>query len=283
MSAAPPSSDNYCYRHPDRQSYVLCQRCGRTICPECQTVAAVGVHCPECVKEARQSAPRTRPAIVTSMRRAGRSDSPLVTYSIIAVCVIVFVAEQFLGGTGGAVFQSLVAYGPLTITEPWRLLTSIFVHLSILHLLFNMYSLFIFGPILERLLGRGRFAALFFLSGLGGSVAVLLIAPAIPVAGASGAIFGLLGAFFVIQRHLGGNNVQLLIVIALNLVIGFVVPNIAWQAHVGGLIVGAAVALIFVRTRDRKQRVLQFALLGVTLIALIGLTVYGAATVFSRI
>jgi membrane associated rhomboid family serine protease len=283
VSAASPSSDNYCYRHPDRQSFVLCQRCGRTICPECQTVAAVGVHCPECVKEARQSAPRTRPAIVTSMRRVGRSDSPVVTYAIMAVCLIVFVAELLLGGMNGAVFQALVAYGPLTSTEPWRLLTSIFVHLSILHLLFNMYSLFVFGPILERMLGRGRFAALFFLSGLGGSVAVLLIAPGTPVAGASGAIFGLLGAFFVIQRHLGGNNVQLLIVIALNLGIGFFVPNIAWQAHVGGLIVGAAVALIFVRTRNRQQRGQQFALLGVTLLALVGLTVYGAATVFSRI
>jgi membrane associated rhomboid family serine protease len=262
---------------------VLCQRCGRTICPECQTVAAVGVHCPECVKEARQSAPRTRPAIVTSMRRAGRSDAPVVTYAIIAVCVILFVAELLTGSTRGPVFQSLVSYGPFTGAEPWRMVTSIFIHLSILHLLFNMYSLYVFGPILERLLGHGRYIALFLLSGLGGSVAVLLIAPGTPVAGASGAIFGLLGAFFVIQRHLGGNNVQLLIVIGLNLAIGFIVPNIAWQAHVGGLIVGGLVSLIFVRTRNRQQRGIQLALLGATLVGLIALTVYGAATVFTRI
>ena len=162
-------------------------------------------------------------------------------------------------------------------------MTSIFIHLSILHLLFNMYSLYVFGPILERLLGHGRYIALFLLSGLGGSVAVLLIAPGTPVAGASGAIFGLLGAFFVIQRHLGGNNVQLLIVIGLNLAIGFIVPNIAWQAHVGGLIVGGLVSLIFVRTRNRQQRGIQLALLGATLVGLIALTVYGAATVFTRI
>jgi membrane associated rhomboid family serine protease len=284
VSEAAPSSDNYCYRHPDRQSFVLCQRCGRTICPECQTTAAVGVHCPECVKEGRQSMPRTRPAIVTSLRRVGRSDSPVVTYSIIAACVIVYVAELFTGGIpGGSVYQALAYYPPLTAIEPWRMITSVFVHLSILHILFNMYSLFIFGPMMERMLGRLRFAALFLLAGFGGSVGVLLIAPNTVVAGASGAIFGLLGAFFVIQRHLGGNNAQLLIVIGLNLVIGFVVPGIAWQAHIGGLIVGALVALIFVRTRDRRRRPMQLMLLGGTLAVLVVVTVAGSALLGSRL
>jgi membrane associated rhomboid family serine protease len=259
VSEAAPSSDNYCYRHPDRQSFVLCQRCGRTICPECQTTAAVGVHCPECVKEGRQSMPRTRP-------------------------VIVYVAELFTGGIpGGSVYQALAYYPPLTAIEPWRMITSVFVHLSILHILFNMYSLFIFGPMMERMLGRLRFAALFLLAGFGGSVGVLLIAPNTVVAGASGAIFGLLGAFFVIQRHLGGNNAQLLIVIGLNLVIGFVVPGIAWQAHIGGLIVGALVALIFVRTRDRRRRPMQLMLLGGTLAVLVVVTVAGSALLGSRL
>ena len=283
MTQVPVDSDNYCYRHPDRQSYVLCQRCGRTICPECQTPAAVGVHCPECMKESRQGMPKARPAVVTSMRRVGSSDSPVVTYGIMALCAIVFIAELFTGTTGGVVFQDL-AYAPvLTATEPWRIVTSIFVHLSILHILFNMYSLFIFGPMMERMLGRARFAALFLLSGIGGSVAVLLIAPGIAVAGASGAIFGLLGAFFVIQRHLGGNNVQLLIVIGLNLVIGFVVPGIAWQAHIGGLVVGALVGLIFVRTRDRSKRGIQWAALGGTTLALIALIAFGASVALTRV
>jgi membrane associated rhomboid family serine protease len=283
VTQARSDSDNYCYRHPDRQSFVLCQRCGRTICPACQTPAAVGVHCPECVKEARQTMPRTRPAVVTSMRRLGRSDSPVVTYSIIALCVVIFIAELVTGSTRGVVFQDLVYYGPLTATEPWRIVTSLFLHLSVLHILFNMYSVFVFGPMLERMLGRARFAALFLLSGIGGSVAVLLIAPATPVAGASGAIFGLLGAYFVIQRHLGGNNVQLLIVIGLNLVISFIIPNIAWQAHIGGLIVGALIGLIFVRTRNRSQRGIQLASLGGTLAGLIVLTVVGASLVMSRV
>jgi membrane associated rhomboid family serine protease len=112
---------------------------------------------------------------------------------------------------------------------------------------------------------------------------VLLIAPATPVAGASGAIFGLLGAYFVIQRHLGGNNIQLLVVIGINLIISFVIPGIAWQAHIGGLIVGALIGLIFVRTRNRSQRRIQLAALGGTLVGLIALTVVGASIVLSRV
>lgn len=282
MTQVPDDSDNYCYRHPDRQSFVLCQRCGRTICPECQTPAAVGVHCPECMRESRQGMPKTRPAVVTSMRRVGSSDSPVVTYGIMALCVVVFIAELLTGTTGGVVFQDL-AYAPwLTAIEPWRIVTSIFVHLSILHILFNMYSLFIFGPMMERMLGRARFAALFLLSGIGGSAAVLLIAPGTVVAGASGAIFGLLGAYFVIQRHLGGNSRQLLIVIGLNLVLSFI-PGIAWQAHIGGLVVGALVGLIFVRTRNRSRRGIQLAALGGTALVLIGLIAFGASIALTRV
>jgi membrane associated rhomboid family serine protease len=267
VSDAPRDPANYCYRHPDRQSFVLCQRCGRTVCPSCQTQAAVGVHCPECVKEARQSMPRTQPRVMTALRS---SNQPVVTYSIIALCAIVYVLQLV---TGGAVTNALLYYPPLTYTEPWRMITALFVHSqsSFLHILFNMYSLFIFGPMLERMLGRGRFIALYLMSGFGGSVAVLLIAPGTAVVGASGAIFGLLGAFFVIQRKLGGNNLQLLIVIALNLAIGFVVPGIAWQAHVGGVVVGAAVAFVYLRTRNVRQKPLQIALvagIGIVLVVL---------------
>lgn len=269
-------SDDYCYRHPDRQSFILCQRCGRTICAQCQTQAAVGVHCPECINESRQSMPKTRPAAVTALRRVTRSGSPVVTYGIIAVCILVFVA-QLVTGTFGPVFQQLAYTGAYTPTQPWRMITSIFVHLSILHLLFNMYSLFVFGPILESMLGRARFAALFLITGFAGSVAVLLIAPDVAVAGASGAIFGLLGAFFVIQRHLGGSNVQLLIVIAINLGLTFFIGNIAWQAHVGGLIVGALLGLIFARTRNRSQRTSQIVGIGATAVGLIVITVLRVA------
>jgi membrane associated rhomboid family serine protease len=269
VTSAPDSSSNYCYRHPDRQSFVLCQRCGRTICPECQTQAAVGVHCPECVKEARASTPRNRPAVLTAMRST--STQPIVTWSIIALCVVVYILQILPNST---VTQTLLYYPPFTYAEPWRMITALFVHSqnSPFHLLFNMYSLFVFGPILERLLGRLRFLALYLVSGFGGSVAVLLLAPGTAVVGASGAIFGLLGAFFVIQRRLGGNNVQLIIVIGLNLVIGFVIPGIAWQAHLGGLIAGAAVAFVFLRTRRPDQRVVQIAMVAAVVAVLVGLT-----------
>lgn len=268
MTNAPDRSANFCYRHPDRQSYILCQRCGRTICPNCQTQAAVGVHCPECLKEARGSAPRTKPAILTAVRS---TNTPLVTWAIIALCVVIYILQILPNST---VTQTLLYYPPFTYAEPWRMITALFVHSqnSPFHILFNMYSLFVFGPILERQLGRLRFLALYLISGFGGSVAVLLISPQTAVVGASGAIFGLLGAYFVIQRRLGGNNVQLVIVIGLNLVIGFVIPGIAWVAHVGGLIAGAAVALVYLRTRRAEQKALQAMLVTGIVIALIALT-----------
>ena len=270
MTSAPSKSANFCYRHPDRQSYILCQRCGRTVCPECQTQAAVGVHCPECVREARASAPRQKPRILSALRSS--TGTPVVTYSLIGLTALVYVLQIL---PGSSVTQALLYFGPYTYTEPWRMITALFVHSegSLLHILFNMFSLFIFGPLIESMVGRARFLALYLVSGFGGSVAVLLLAPTTPVVGASGAIFGLLGAYFVIQRRLGGNNVQLLLVIGLNLVIGFLPgTNIAWQAHVGGLIVGCAVAFVYLRTRQRDQRGLQIALIAAIVAALIALT-----------
>ena len=258
MTNAPSNSANFCYRHPDRQSYILCQRCGRTVCTDCQTQAAVGVHCPECVKEARASAPRTRPAIVTALRSGTRSgtNQPVVTWSLIGITTLVFVLQILPNSPVGALGTY---YPPFTLVMPWTMITAIFLHGSILHLLFNMFSLFIFGPILERLLGRVRFIALYLISGLGGSVAVLLLSPQTSVLGASGAIFGLMGAFFVIQRGLGGNNTQILLIIGLNLVSGFLIPGVSWQAHLGGVIVGAAVAFVYARTRRRDQGTVQAA------------------------
>jgi len=259
VSDAQHDPENYCYRHPDRQSYILCQRCGRTICPECSTQAAVGVHCPECVKEARQSAPKRKPRLLTAFRRS--SSTPVVTYTLIAINLVVFALQWLLGDF---IFQQF-AFAPfLAPIEPWRMLTSTFLHsqASIFHILFNMYSLFVFGPAIEQMVGRLRFLALYLLAGLGGSIAVLLLVePSQGVIGASGAIFGLLGAYFVIARRMGGNTTQLVIVIALNLAIGFFVPNIAWEAHVGGLLVGGAVAFVYLQTRRVEQRAWQIGLL----------------------
>jgi membrane associated rhomboid family serine protease len=269
VTSAQGNSNNYCYRHPDRQSYILCQRCGRTICPQCQTQAAVGVQCPECIREGRASTPRVKPAFITSLRSA---HAPLVTYSLIAICVIVWLLQIIPGSPVG---NALVMYGPYLYSEPWRMLTAIFAHSQSgpIHLLLNMFSLFLFGRVLEGAIGRIRFLVLFLVSGLGGSVAVLLLAPLTPVLGASGAIFGIMGAYFVIQRRIGANTTPLLVLLVINLVYGFLPgTNIAWQAHIGGLVVGAAVAFVYLRTRRADQRVLQAVLIGVIVVVLIALS-----------
>ncbi|WP_285114761.1 rhomboid family intramembrane serine protease [Leifsonia sp. fls2-241-R2A-40a] len=258
---------NYCYRHPDRESYVVCQRCGRTICGECQTPAAVGVICPECMAQQRATHPRTKPAWVTRLTGSG---APVVTYAIIAVCVVVFILQNVGPLLGVPVTPSLVYAGaysyPASVSgafEPWRMFTSVFAHANILHLALNMYTLWVFGMALEPLLGRARYLALFLISGFAGSLGVLLLgSPVQPVLGASGAIFGLFGAFFIIQRRLGGNATQMLVLLAINLGIGFLPGfNIAWQAHVGGLVGGLLVGLIYVETRQPQRRRWQLPLL----------------------
>jgi membrane associated rhomboid family serine protease len=265
MTGSPRTAADRCYRHPDRQSFVLCQRCGRTICPECQTPAAVGVICPEDMKEQRRSAPRSRAPFVTRMTR---SSAPLVTYGIMAVCAAVWIL-QILPVVGAYVTTSLwfaPVYGSLASGdyEPWRMLTSAFTHSpdSIFHILLNMLSVFVFGRVLEPMLGRVRFLALFLLSALGGSLAVEVIGavmgePLQAVVGASGAIFGLMGAYFVLARKLGGNVGPLLGIIVLNLLLGFVVQGVSWQAHVGGLATGGLVALLLLRARGSRQRGLE--------------------------
>ena len=272
MSDAAPDRPGYCYRHPDRPSFVLCQRCGRTICGECQTPAPVGVICPECMREQRASAPRTKPAVLTRARAAAERGAPVVTYSLIGITLAVFLLQLI---PGLAITDRLLYAGVYSIPgnlEPWRMITSVFVHSTalIFHVLLNMYTLWIFGQLLEGLLGRWRFLALYLISGLAGSVAVLWLAdPRTGVVGASGAIFGLMGAFLVIQRRLGGSATQLLVLVGINLVIGFVPGfNISWQAHLGGLVGGALVGLIFVETRKRDQQGLQIGLL-VALVAVL--------------
>ena len=270
MSEAGADRTNSCYRHPDRQSYILCQRCGRTICPECQTQAPVGVICPECMREQRATAPRTKPAAWTRVRSAAGRGAPVVTYSLIGITALVYLLQWIPGlGVTNALFFSPV-FMTEVLPEPWRAITSVFLHSTSLfvHIILNMYTLWIFGRLLEPMLGRTRFLALYLISGLAGSVGVVVFAaPTTQVLGASGAIFGLMGAFVVIQRRLGGNMTQLYILLAINLAIGFIPgANISWQAHLGGLIGGAAVGLILLETRNRSRRGLQIGLL-------IGLTV----------
>lgn len=232
------------------------------------------------MKQSRSSAPKTKSKLVSAF--SAGSESPTVTWVLIALCVLVYIAQLVSGGRVGS---ALLYYPPITEIEPWRMVTSMFAHSesSIFHIIFNMYSLIVIGPIMEKALGHLRFLALYLLSGLGGSVGVLLIDPKIGVLGASGAIFGLLGAFFIINRHFGGNNLQIIIVIGLNLVAGFLFPNVAWQAHVGGLITGGIVAFVFLKTRAPKQQTQQLILIVTVLIGLIVLTILGVNWMWTRI
>ncbi len=273
--------DNFCYRHPDRQSFVLCQRCLRTICPECQTPAAVGVICPECLRDQQKAA---SPAQRKAERRWSRPRAvsvadtrPIVTYAIIGITVFTYLLT-LIPGIGADIQDSLQFFAPTLYPEltgrfePWRLLTAALVHGSLLHVGLNMLALWMIGRSLEPLLGRWRFLSLYVLSALGGSVAVALLSFLTPVVGASGAIFGLFGALLVIGRHIGANIAGIAIVLGVNLVIGFVPGfNVSWQAHIGGLLVGLLVGFIFTRTRAPRQRGLQIALLVAVAVVLIAL------------
>ncbi|WP_136053815.1 rhomboid family intramembrane serine protease [Microbacterium sp. K24] len=278
--------DNFCYRHPDRQSFVLCQRCLRTICPECQTQAPVGVICPECMKEQQKN--RT-PAQKRAQRRWGgrssggtmtavRSGRPMVTYVLLAVTSFIGLV-QLIPGVGDVITQALFFRAPYLYPnlfpfpfEPWRLLSVLFVHGGFFHLALNMLALWMLGQSLEPMLGRARFLALYLISGFGGSVMVAVLAPGSATVGASGAIFGLMAALLIIGRHIGANVTGLLVILGINFALGFFIGNIAWQAHLGGAIVGALVALILTRTKRRDQRVWQIVLLAV-LVVLLGVVV----------
>jgi membrane associated rhomboid family serine protease len=247
-----PQAAPTCYRHPDRATYVRCTRCNRPICPECMRDAAVGHQCAECVRDGAKTVRQARTVAGAPQKR----NAPVVTYTLIAINVVMFVLE-----TVSRTMQSeLVLRSPAVADgDLYRLLTSAFMHYGITHLLFNMYALFVVGPPLEVWLGRLRFSALYVLSALGGSVLVYLLSPLnAATAGASGAVFGLFGASFVVGRRLNLDVRWVVALIAINLAFTFVIPllggqNISWQGHIGGLVTGAVVAGAYAYApRDRR-------------------------------
>ena len=257
-----------CPRHPDRVSYVRCQRCGRPTCPECQRPASVGVQCVDCVAQAQAAAPRQR-TVFGGRVRQGR---PVITLGIIALCVAAYV---LLGAVPE--WRNHLMFAPFAgAAEPWRFISTAFLHGGFLHLALNMYALWIVGSVLEPALGRWRFVALYLLSALGGSVAVLLFAApndlswVIPVVGASGAVFGLFGAIAMVLRRLGRDATQIVILVVINAVLGFMIPNIAWEAHLGGLVTGLLLASAYVYApKQRRTSVAVLATVGVAVIILV--------------
>jgi membrane associated rhomboid family serine protease len=263
-------AERTCYRHPDRVTGLSCSECGRPICTECMTMAPVGIRCPEHSGRAQGVQRMTRGMQRAAYEGAGAK----VTKALIALNVGVYVAELAQGSgvnaTRGSIYQTgaLLANGaeirdtivgasrvppPLEAIgvaqhEYWRLLTAAFLHYGPFHLVMNMLALWWFGSLLEQRIGAGKYLLLYVVSGLAGSAGALILDPLVPTVGASGAIFGILGAGFVLERQrdyvFGGSA---LAIIVINLVFTFSISNISIGAHIGGLIGGAACALAMTR------------------------------------
>lgn len=234
-----------CYRHADRETYISCSRCENSICPECMVSAPVGFHCPDCLSQAPQPKVKTR----------GRSNSarvPTVTKYLLGISIGAYIYTVL---NGGVIFvASNFGMIPLAIADGqwWRLITAAFLHGSLLHLAFNMYALYWLGPQLEELLGQKKFLALYLISAFGGNVASYYFSGINTLSvGASGAIFGLLTATIVIGRELRRDVSQLILLLGINVVFGFINPNIDWRAHFGGALVGAAIAAL--QTKGRPE------------------------------
>jgi membrane associated rhomboid family serine protease len=205
-----------------------------------------------------------------------KSDQPRVTISLIMINLVIWLLQVIPGST----VTSTLFYAPLlTVIEPWRMITAGFVHSpdSFWHILLNAYSIYIFGRVIEPMLGPVRFLVLYLVSIFGGSAMVLWLGePVVPVVGASGAFFGLMGAYLIMLRAIGDNSGLLVGLIAVNLAFGFLVPGISWQGHLGGLLAGMAVTAVYARTRYKSGLSQKIQVLGV--IGLIALaTVAGVA------
>ncbi len=254
-----------CYRHPSRETAVSCSNCGRPICPDCMTTTPVGMRCPDCASQ------RTK---VVRMR--DMTSRPQVTVALIAINVIAFLAEGGGSGGGGAVAEkgellgsglqraangAGIEYLGVAYGEWWRIITGGFLHANFLHIAFNMYLLYLLGQMLEPVLGHFKFALVYFVSLLTGSLLVLILVPHSPTLGASGAVFGLMGAAAVEMR---ARRIPIMqsgigILILINLAFSFTVSGISWQGHVGGLLGGALVMFILQQGDRYRQQTLALA------------------------
>jgi membrane associated rhomboid family serine protease len=277
----------HCYRHPDRETHIGCQRCGRPICPDCMNQAAVGFQCPSCVHEGS----RTQRPVRTTFGGRPSADPTLTSKILIAVNVVVWLLILAAGERAGGWLERLalspvgrcVAPPPLTAVGEqrcaslgyswidgvatgawWQPVTSMFTHHAMLHIGFNMLALWILGPQLEAVIGRLRFLALYFVSGLAGSATVLYLTPPyVPTIGASGAVFGLMGALLVVAVKMRADYTQILFWIGLNVAITiFGGARISWQGHLGGLVGGVLIALVLAYAPRANRRRWQAAGIG---------------------
>ncbi len=248
-----------CYRHPGRETGVSCSNCGRPICPDCMTSSPVGMRCPECARQTVK--------VRTIRSTANRGYE--ATLALIAINVIVFLAEgsgayTLTGETGNSwlLNHGFLAAGPIEVLHQYyRLVTSGFLHLDILHVGMNMYVLYWVGRLLEPAIGRARFLSIYFTGLLAGSLGVMIASPLDGSAGASGAIFGLMGAAFTEAHRRGADQVrnQLVILIVINLVLTLSIPGISIGAHVGGLLGGGLATLAFHQGDRMRSPALGYA------------------------
>ncbi len=273
-----PSSDAaVCYRHPDREAHIRCVRCDRRICPDCMIPASVGFQCPECVREGNKGLRQA-----TTVFGGRVTDNPgYVTKVLIGINVVAYVLQQAVSGFTNSFFDVGLAVDAggrivgVADGEYYRLLTSAFLHGSLLHIAFNMYALFLFGPPVEAALGRARFAALYLVAAVGGSaLSYAFASPAQPSLGASGAVFGVLGAFLVVYHRLGRDTSTVMVLLAINFVIGFVVPRIDWRAHLGGLVAGALCAAAIAYAPEKQRTAVQAAGIGATVLVVVAVVVW---------
>ena len=279
-----------CYRHPGRETNVGCSNCGRPICPDCMTSTPVGMRCPECSRE--------RTKVVRTPAGIGTGAAP-VTFAMIAMCVAGFVAQVASGmdlidgspigsvGIDGALIGFAVdAGGPIGVGEGewYRIVTGGFLHSGLLHLGFNMFALYFLGTLLEPAIGSRRFAAVYVVSLLGGSFGALLLDPLQLTVGASGAVFGLMAAAFLVARNRGRDDLasQIGFFVVINLVFTFSIPNISIGGHLGGLVAGglAALAMSAAERRGQGGGILEWtAFAALAIIAVVGCLVAGADSV----
>ena len=264
------ATDWGCYRHPYEEAGVKCTRCDRPICPKCMITAPVGFQCPECVK----GAPPVRR--YSEMRSVSRQDIA-VTVALIAINVVVFIPSLTGGAVAGRGSSNELAldyalFGPAVAAGEWyRLITAGFLHYGLLHVGFNMWILYQLGQQLEPSLGRVRFGLLYLTALLGGSVGALLISPNALTAGASGAVFGLMGAVAMQLRSRGINVLQTSIgsLLIMNLVLTFAISGISIGGHLGGLAAGAIAGFLLQQTEDSPP-------MGALAVGILGLLLFGA-------
>lgn len=293
-----PAGVPTCYRHPGRESHIRCQRCDRPICPDCMRDAAVGFQCPECVAEGRKQTRSGR----TAFGGLRPTNASITSGVLIGINAAVWLAIMVTGGSGSRLVELLglrprgvcdlqngflniqVGEGACTTGGGhwlpgvadgawWQLVTSGFTHVTLTHIGFNMLALWVIGPQLEMVFGRVRFLALYLVSLLAGSAVVMWASGEYQLTlGASGAIYGLFGALLIVARRVGGDMRALWGLIAVNVLITFVVPNISWQGHLGGFVGGAAAAAILVHAPRRRRTAYHVAGLCGLAVALLAAT-----------